>query len=35
MAVGRGLSMLALVNDRTLEPGERVLTFDYMVRATL
>eukprot|EP00731_Ephydatia_muelleri_P020242 Em0012g1067a len=22
--------MLALVNDRTLEPGERVLTFDYM-----
>lgn len=34
MAVGHGgrsLSMGALINEGILEPGEKVLTFDYMV----
>ena len=31
MAVGRSLSMRALINDGILDAGERVLTFDYMV----
>lgn len=31
MSLGRSLSMLALINDGILEPGDKVLTFDYMV----
>ena len=34
MSLGRSLSMLALINDGTLDPGDKVLTFDYMVSAT-
>ena len=32
MAIGRSLSMSALINDGLLSPGEKLLTFDYMVR---
>ena len=31
MSLGRSLSMLALINDGILDPGDKVLTFDYMV----
>ena len=31
MWLGRSLSMLALINDGILDPGDKVLTFDYMV----
>ena len=31
MSLGRSLSMLALINDDILDPGDKVLTFDYMV----
>ncbi len=31
MALGRSLSMGTLINEGILTPGEKVLTFDYMV----
>ena len=31
MALGRSLSMGTLINEGILDPGEKVLTFDYMV----
>ena len=32
MAFGRSLSMAALISEGILAPGEKLLTFDYMVR---
>ena len=32
-ALGRGVSMFSLITDGVLEPGEDVLTFDYLVKA--
>ena len=33
MAVaGRSISMFSLITDGILEPGDRLLTFDYLVR---
>jgi len=32
MAFGRSLSIAALISEGILAPGEKLLTFDYMVR---
>ena len=35
MALGRSLSMGTLINEGILDPGEKLLTFDYMVTIML